>query len=678
MKARISSSFSCCAGVATVRAERHPSGDRPRFPSSSPRGCGPFRRASSNARSGSSSKRSPGTTSRRGAVTRCSGAARTAMALGRYEIRPPDTLDVFLAEYDATRTARRRLPAGAPVLHRRGQYETAIARFTLLERLSRQRVLPKRALLDRRIALLAGTARRGRTALRRSNRQLSFELPSRGRSLPDWTSSSWPGARTSSSRCLQWSHEEYLSALETFQQRERSYQEALRSYREQTRRARDRGFPRSEIRTLNERVIAELEASQLAERDARINELLAQLRQASARGAAARMRSPVSDQAPTSGQAAGTTSPVHRTRRCSHGRSSCARRYSRSRHRRSSFRSSCSSKGRLRMRVYSPVLLVLRRWSSPPVRSRSNEVTKTRPPRGYIAFLDIPSHGVEWIPLFVADDPRTSVVEVLEGNRVHRHRRQRKLPAAAEQTPEGARFVWTSPTLRIAQTFRFTRGLDAERFNALEMTSQSPTAARRTVARRSEAALRHLSRRAHQRALRHARATEITRELASARTGKPLRCERSLREAAFGFRSCSRMQIVRTARLLCSRTGSASPIRAGTMRSTRPQLQPSPVLDQRLRDADRLPGRAARLRRALFGRSYLGDLSPDGLPECQHRNRNRGSVRIARSTHRARLTDQRAHRERFDRPDTGRSLEGRARNAFHLVRGSGRCEGRRR
>ncbi|MFW6293598.1 MAG: tetratricopeptide repeat protein, partial [Spirochaetota bacterium] len=78
---------------------------------------------------------------------------------------------------------------------------------------------------------------------------------------------------------LQWSHEEYLSALETFQQRERSFQEALRSYRTRLAGLATEDF-QAEIAALNER-IAQLETS-LAERDARINELLAQLRQARA------------------------------------------------------------------------------------------------------------------------------------------------------------------------------------------------------------------------------------------------------------------------------------------------------------------------------------------------------------------------------------------------------------
>ncbi len=78
--------------------------------------------------------------------------------------------------------------------------------------------------------------------------------------------------------------------------------------------------------------------------------------------------------------------------------------------------------------------------------------------------------GDEWVPLYIDDDPRTSVLEVLENNRVHRLGDSGVFRQTTEQTPEGAQFVWTSPTLRIAQVFRFTRSLDAEQFNALEMT----------------------------------------------------------------------------------------------------------------------------------------------------------------------------------------------------------------
>ncbi len=76
---------------------------------------------------------------------------------------------------------------------------------------------------------------------------------------------------------LRWSHEEYLSALDEFRQKELAYQEALQSYRDRLGSLAEEDF-RQEIELLNGRV-AELETS-LAEREAEINQLLTQLRQA--------------------------------------------------------------------------------------------------------------------------------------------------------------------------------------------------------------------------------------------------------------------------------------------------------------------------------------------------------------------------------------------------------------
>jgi hypothetical protein len=79
-------------------------------------------------------------------------------------------------------------------------------------------------------------------------------------------------------------------------------------------------------------------------------------------------------------------------------------------------------------------------------------------------------HDGDWVPLFLAEDPRTSTLEILEDNRIHRMGDSGTFAQLAEQTPEGARFVWTSASLSIVQDFRFTRGLDAREFNALEIT----------------------------------------------------------------------------------------------------------------------------------------------------------------------------------------------------------------
>ncbi|MFW5738576.1 MAG: hypothetical protein ACOCYX_06650 [Spirochaetota bacterium] len=74
-----------------------------------------------------------------------------------------------------------------------------------------------------------------------------------------------------------------------------------------------------------------------------------------------------------------------------------------------------------------------------------------------------------WQPLFVAEDPRTSALDVLEGNRVLRMGDAGAFAQRVEETDNGARFVWTSPTLEISQEFALTRGIRSESFDAVEV-----------------------------------------------------------------------------------------------------------------------------------------------------------------------------------------------------------------
>lgn len=67
--------------------------------------------------------------------------------------------------------------------------------------------------------------------------------------------------------------------------------------------------------------------------------------------------------------------------------------------------------------------------------------------------------GREWVALFVAEDPRTSELALLEGNRVHRIGSSGTFEQLVEETSEGARFVWTSATLEIEQRFAFVRSV---------------------------------------------------------------------------------------------------------------------------------------------------------------------------------------------------------------------------
>lgn len=77
--------------------------------------------------------------------------------------------------------------------------------------------------------------------------------------------------------------------------------------------------------------------------------------------------------------------------------------------------------------------------------------------------------GPGWTPLFFEEDPRTSGLDILEGNRVHRMGDGGAFQQDVESIEGGARFVWTSPTLEVVQSFRLTQGVRAERFNAVEM-----------------------------------------------------------------------------------------------------------------------------------------------------------------------------------------------------------------
>lgn len=71
-------------------------------------------------------------------------------------------------------------------------------------------------------------------------------------------------------KLLRWSHQEYLNAIDEFEQRERTYEEALSEYRERLRRLASGDF-RAELDRLSGRV-SELEG-ELAERDREIRDL---------------------------------------------------------------------------------------------------------------------------------------------------------------------------------------------------------------------------------------------------------------------------------------------------------------------------------------------------------------------------------------------------------------------
>ena len=283
MKARIIIVLLLCAGVATVGAQSAAaSGDGPRVPVELAEGLRAFQAGELERALGlfEAARDREDIPAWRGHALFWS--ARTAMALGRYE-QAADTLDVFLTEYDDHPYREEARYQRARVFYLDGDYQTAIERFARFTNDYPDSEFYPNALywtgeslfslgrLDEAERLFAEVADSYPTSYRVEAARYRLDIIELSRRENELLT------------LLQWSHEEYLAALDTFQQRERSYQEALRSYRSRLAGLATEDF-RAEISSLNERV-AELEAS-LAERDDRINELLAQLRQARAEAAA--------------------------------------------------------------------------------------------------------------------------------------------------------------------------------------------------------------------------------------------------------------------------------------------------------------------------------------------------------------------------------------------------------
>lgn len=67
------------------------------------------------------------------------------------------------------------------------------------------------------------------------------------------------------------------------------------------------------------------------------------------------------------------------------------------------------------------------------------------------------SGGDDWIPLIFREDPRTSGLDIREGNRIFRMGDGGAFRQVAEVTDEGVLFIWTSATLRVSERFRFIR-----------------------------------------------------------------------------------------------------------------------------------------------------------------------------------------------------------------------------
>ncbi len=70
------------------------------------------------------------------------------------------------------------------------------------------------------------------------------------------------------------------------------------------------------------------------------------------------------------------------------------------------------------------------------------------------------SSGV-YVPLLAAQDPRTTFLSIVFGNRIYRMGESSEFGEKAEKVPGGARFVWKSSFLQVTETFTFVPSQDS-------------------------------------------------------------------------------------------------------------------------------------------------------------------------------------------------------------------------
>lgn len=209
--------------------------------------------------------------------------ARSLMALGQFD-EASDAFDVFLVSHSDHPYGEEAAYQRARLYYLAEEFEAAVQRFSMFQEMYPEsdfsanalywtgEALFELGLLDEAKTLFTEVTERYPTSYRveaARYRSDVIELAQRENELLT---------------LLQWSHEEYLSALDEFRQKELAYQEALQSYRERLSSLAADDF-REEIEVLNARVTS-LEQD-LADRDERINSLLAELRQAQAETSAA-------------------------------------------------------------------------------------------------------------------------------------------------------------------------------------------------------------------------------------------------------------------------------------------------------------------------------------------------------------------------------------------------------
>ena len=234
------------------------------------------------------------------------------------------------------------------------------------------------------------------------------------------------------SKLLKWSHEDFLKSVEEYQNREKAYVQAIEAYQK-----RLAGVNPDEDR----RIIADLQ-QQLAKKTDEAAQLAAELN--------ARASAPA---APAERPAAATDARREAGCPCAEGNVPGVVVRQR-------------GNGEMRMRDPAfPVVLALLFAALPlfalDVADGRARLSLVEGIGRFVLSCQTAGSTGAYVPLLAAQDPRTTFLSIVVGNKVYRMGESSEFSEKAEKVPGGARFTWKSSFIQVTETFTFIPAVDS-------------------------------------------------------------------------------------------------------------------------------------------------------------------------------------------------------------------------
>jgi hypothetical protein len=115
------------------------------------------------------------------------------------------------------------------------------------------------------------------------------------------------------------------------------------------------------------------------------------------------------------------------------------------------------------------LLLVLQQLAALEVRSGLIKIILHEAIGRFSLYYLTDSEKQTYVPFFLDQDPRTSTLSILSGNRIYRFGDTTAFKESFEATESGARFLWTSNTLEITEDFSFITSTGASEADGVEI-----------------------------------------------------------------------------------------------------------------------------------------------------------------------------------------------------------------